>query len=510
MKIAVIGLGTMGSAIALKLIDNGHEVLVYDIDKSKSLIFKDNFVSKEEAYSAETIWLMLPAGKITNSVAQEIIDNYGCKNKIIIDGGNSFYKDSINLANRAQKKDISFLDCGVSGGSLGYKSCYCLMVGGKYSAYLRVEAIFRSLAYSSDVENAYKYLGLSGSGHYAKMVHNGIEYSLLQAYAEGFDLLNNSQFNYNLEEISSLYNTGSLISSTLLGIFTRALKTDWENISGVIGGGQTGKWAYDEGVNNNIQLPALKTSLSVRKWSQDGGNQATKLISKVRNIFGEHQISENKNLSKISFWQANAGMQMIDVSWPISKDMTTYKDRKDIIITEIKNYKKAGVQENSISMNLHTGTHVDAPAHMSDGKSIDKFPDNYLVGNCSVIDCTHVNDQIQIHDLGKIDTEIVFLKTKNSFTKSSDSFDYNLVTLSADAASYLVKSNVKIVGIDGLSVEKNDPTHQVHKILFSAGIFIVEGLRLDNIVGGEYTSFIFPLFIQNVDAAPARVFLAKL
>jgi len=199
MKIAVIGLGTMGSAIARKLIDNGHEVLVYDIDKAKSEKFKDNFVSKEEAYSAETIWLMLPAGKITNSVAQEIIDNYACKNKIIIDGGNSFYKDSINLAAEALVKDISFLDCGVSGGSLCYKSCYCLMIGGEYSAYLRAEPIFKSLAYLSNDHDAYKYLGLSGSGHYAKMVHNGIEYSLLQAYAEGFDLLNNSQFNYNLE-----------------------------------------------------------------------------------------------------------------------------------------------------------------------------------------------------------------------------------------------------------------------------------------------------------------------
>jgi arylformamidase len=160
-------------------------------------------------------------------------------------------------------------------------------------------------------------------------------------------------------------------------------------------------------------------------------------------------------------------------------------------------------------MNLHTGTHIDAPSHMieDESKNINNFGFNEIFGNCQVIDCTSVDDKILPEHLPKIERDVVFLQTKNSFKSAEDDFIVDFITLSCQAAQYLLEQNVKIVGIDGLSVEKNDPAHSVHKKLFAANVFIVEGLRLGGIVEGFYTYSICPLVFLNTESSAARVFL---
>ena len=510
MNCTVIGLGTMGSIVAQRLIDSGHKVSVYDIDKSKSKEFSSYLVSEDEALSSDIIWLMLPAGKITNDTVKKIASEFKKPGKIVIDGGNSFYKDSIASAELLKSNNMHFIDCGVSGGILGLKYGFCLMVGGEEKIYQHLEPIFKSLAFFKNNSYGYNYVGPAGAGHYVKMVHNGIEYGLLQAYSEGFSLLHNSPFSFNLSLVSNLWHNGSLISGTLLNLFTQALGKDWQNVSGKVGGGQTGTWTFESAQEANVSMPVLETSLAVRNWSQHGGDDATKLVALVRNLFGTHKLFTEKQAKSDNFWLASSGMNLIDVSWPISEDMTTYKDRRDVKITELRSYPKSGVAESALSMNLHTGTHVDAPKHMSGGDSIEGLLPDKLIGNCTVIDCTNTQDKITVEDLGAINTEILFLKTSNSLNSEIANFNYNLVTLSPEAAKYLVDNKVKIVGVDGLSVEKNDPEHKVHKILFDAGIYIIEGLRLAEVKAGKYTAFVFPLLIKDADAGPARVLVASL
>ena len=253
------------------------------------------------------------------------------------------------------------IDCGVSGGVLG-KNGFCLMVGGDENIYHKIVPILEILA----VPAGYQYLGKSGAGHYVKMVHNGIEYGLLSAYAEGFNLLSKVDYGYDLPKIANLWQHGALVAGTLCGLFGQALQKDWQNFSGVVGGGDTGTKTYNESQDLNVAMPVLQTSLAIRKWSQAGGDGSTKLIAAVRNIFGNHPFIEHtENSRKISNpWLICQGMNIIDASWPISTNMTTYKNRKDVQVTALKEYAVSGVRESAIAMNLHTGTHIDAPSHM--------------------------------------------------------------------------------------------------------------------------------------------------
>jgi len=204
-------------------------------------------------------------------------------------------------------------------------------------------------------------------------------------------------------------------------------------------------------------------------------------------------------------------MNIIDASWPISTNMTTYKNRKDVQISTVKDYSISGVRESSITMNLHTGTHIDAPSHMieDETKNINNFGLKEILGNCQVIDCTNVDDKILLEHLPKIERDVVFFKTKNSFKSSEADFSPDFISLSHDAAKYLAQQDVKIVGIDGLSIEKNDPEHLVHKTLFYADIFVVEGLRLGEVSSGFYSYSICPLVFLNTESSAARVFLYK-
>lgn len=295
MNIGLIGLGRMGLGVAHRLIKSNFNVYGFDKDENACKNFleiggKSCTSIKEVLQNCNKIWLMVPAGKIVDLVLQEIISVDGFEHLIIIDGGNSFFKDSVKRAQELEKNNIDFLDCGTSGGLHGEQIGYCLMVGGKQKAYQECKEIFKAVA----TENGYAYVGPSGAGHYVKMVHNGIEYALLQSYAEGFELLKFGNYkNLNLEEISNLWNHGSIIRSWILDLTNNVFEKnyDFEKVSGKIGGGQTGTWTSNNAKENKVPVPMIDESLKIREWSQQtGGNFSTKLVALLRLEFGGHKF----------------------------------------------------------------------------------------------------------------------------------------------------------------------------------------------------------------------------
>jgi arylformamidase len=208
-------------------------------------------------------------------------------------------------------------------------------------------------------------------------------------------------------------------------------------------------------------------------------------------------------------------MNIIDISWPLSREMTTYKDRADIHINQIKSVAQDHVAESTLQLHTHTGTHVDAPAHFIDGgNSIDHLPLNFLCGPALVIDCTHIKEAITVQDLQMHEELIkkhsrILLKTVNSFCKPTDPFNYNFVYLEKTGAQFLVDCGVSTIGIDYLGIERNQPNHPTHKILLQNGI-IIEGLRLADVESGIYNLFCLPLLIHNSDGSPARAVLIKI
>lgn len=206
-------------------------------------------------------------------------------------------------------------------------------------------------------------------------------------------------------------------------------------------------------------------------------------------------------------------MDIIDISWSITSDITSYKDKKTVSITQVKQFDQDGVRETAITMGSHTGTHVDAPSHfLQDGVSIDQIPLKKLIGRCIVLDCTHVEEVIdapllQQYDFVLRQYAIVLFKTRNSFVSDVQQFDYSFVYLDASAAEYLASFGLDAVGIDYLGIERNQPDHETHIILMKADTIIIEGLRLQHVAPGEYTFISLPLAVKGIEAAPARAIL---
>ncbi|MCL4361472.1 decarboxylating 6-phosphogluconate dehydrogenase [Candidatus Dependentiae bacterium] len=295
MEISIIGLGKMGNAIAYRLLKDGHIVYGYDIDPKTCQNLKKELpnitiLNSLQEVSAKTnlIWLMLPV-----QVNQKVIDELSVSlnhNHILIDGSNSYFEDSISAAEKLKKLKVEFVDCGVSGGLQGKEIGFCLMVGGSEKIFKFLEPIFKSIA----TTDGYSYIGVSGTGHYVKMIHNGIEYALLQSYAQGFHLLKEGKFkDLDLQRIASLWNHGSIIRSWILELINQILKEnpDFKNISGKIGETGMGKWTVEQAKKQNISVSMIEEALSIRQWShQTGGNFATKLVALLRNKFGGHII----------------------------------------------------------------------------------------------------------------------------------------------------------------------------------------------------------------------------
>ena len=294
MKLGIIGLGKMGFAIVDRVLKAGHEVVAFDLSQEQMQKICDLGATaapsiKELSEITSIIWIMVPEGKPVDDVLAQLTLK---PEMIIIDGGNSNFKDSMRRAEQLKKQNVRFLDCGTSGGLHGHDLGFSLMIGGDHESFLKAESIFKAVA----ALEAYAYLGASGAGHYIKMVHNGIEYALLEAYAEGFNLLKNGSFkDLDLAKVAGVWEHGSIIRSWICTLSRQILEQDQEleSISGGIGEKGTGRWTVEEAEAQNIPVDVIKQSLDIRAWSRtSGGDWRTKMVNKLRNQFGGHEVSK--------------------------------------------------------------------------------------------------------------------------------------------------------------------------------------------------------------------------
>ncbi len=300
MKIGFIGLGKMGLNMIQRLINNGHEVIAYArtpesvaraVDKGAAGADSlHDLVNKLD--SPRIIWLMVPAGDTTEAIIKNLAQLLD-KGDILIDGGNSFYKDSMRRAQELGKRGISFLDAGTSGGVWGLKIGYCMMIGGNQEVFGKVEPIFKALA----PEEGYAHVGPNGAGHFVKMVHNGIEYAMLQGYAEGFEIMNaKKEFNLDLHQIAHLWNHGSVIRSWLLELAENIFKKDsmLDSIKGYVDDSGEGRWTVAEAIEGNVPAPLITLSLLQRFRSRQEESFSAKVIAALRNEFGGHAVKKDK------------------------------------------------------------------------------------------------------------------------------------------------------------------------------------------------------------------------
>lgn len=288
MRLGIVGLGRMGGSMAERLRRGGHEVIGYDHDAGVSQVGSlDELIDKLEAPRA--VWVMVPSGDATEQTVIELADLLE-SGDLIVDGGNSNFRDSIRRADMLKGKGILFMDAGTSGGIWGLKEGYCLMVGGPEEAFELLEPALKTLA----PEDGYAHVGPNGSGHFTKMVHNGIEYAMLQSYAEGFEILNSSQFDLDMHQIASLWNHGSVVRSWLLKLAERAFEKDNQlsRIRGYVEDSGEGRWTVMEAINESVPATVIAASLFARFTSRQEDSFAMKVIAALRNEFGGHEVQE--------------------------------------------------------------------------------------------------------------------------------------------------------------------------------------------------------------------------
>lgn len=301
MKIALIGLGKMGGNMSRRLLNDGHQVIGYNRspEPTKELAAEfglDAAFSLEEAVdklsSPRILWVMVPAGDPTENVVSKLADLVD-DGDIIIDGGNSNYKDTLRRAKDLAEKGIYFVDVGTSGGVWGLEEGYSMMVGGKSQAVDRITPLLKTLAPAEDA--GWGHVGPSGAGHFVKMVHNGIEYGMMQAYGEGFEILKaKEEFNLDLHQVSEIWRFGSVIRSWLLDLTARALEEnpgldgidDWVDDSG------EGRWTVFEAIDLDIPAPVITLALQARLISRLEESFSAKLLAAMRNQFGGHAVKE--------------------------------------------------------------------------------------------------------------------------------------------------------------------------------------------------------------------------
>jgi 6-phosphogluconate dehydrogenase len=287
VKLGIVGLGRMGGNMTQRLRQGGHEVETYA--RTAPDRTADSLV--ELAMKLEqprVVWLMIPSGSPTEMAFQTVLGLLE-DGDILIDGGNSNFRDSVRRAEEAKKKGIRFLDAGVSGGIWGLAEGYCIMAGGDRSAFETVEPILATLA----PEDGYALVGPSGAGHFVKMVHNGIEYGLMQAYAEGFELLRAVDgYDLDLDQISGLWQHGSVVRSWLLELLQRAFEADpgLEQIRGYVQDSGEGRWTIHEAIDAAVPIPAISAALFARFASRQDESFAAKVNAALRNQFGGHAV----------------------------------------------------------------------------------------------------------------------------------------------------------------------------------------------------------------------------
>ena len=297
----MIGLGRMGMNMAKRLLEGGHQVVAYNRTPEKTdQLIKQGAIGAyslsevaEKLPSPRIIWLMLPAGQVIDDHMDQLI-HIIMPGDIIIDGGNTYYKDDIRRSDLLKVKDIRFMDVGVSGGVWGLQIGYCLMIGGDIDTYQELEPIFKSLA----PDEGYLYCGPTGAGHFVKMVHNGIEYGMMQAYGEGFEILEASNFSefFDYAKIAHLWNQGSVIRSWLLELAEEAFKKDakLDDIHGYVEDSGEGRWTIEQAMETGVPAEVITLSLLRRFRSRQKDPFTDKVVAALRREFGGHGVVSTK------------------------------------------------------------------------------------------------------------------------------------------------------------------------------------------------------------------------
>ena len=286
MKLGMVGLGRMGANMVLRLEQDGHEVVTYTRSGRGSVQSLEELVGSLEA--PRVVWLMIPAGDPTEQALAEVLDLVE-PGDVVVDGGNSNFRDTKRRCLAAAERGVHYVDAGVSGGIWGLKVGYCIMVGGAPEPVALVEPAFRTLA----PEDGYAHVGASGAGHFAKMVHNGIEYGLMQAYAEGFEIMRHSEYEYDLAEVAGIWRYGSVVRSWLLELLYEALQehgSGLDDIAGYVEDSGEGRWTINEAINENVPAPVISAALYARFASRREIDYAAKVAAALRNQFGGHAI----------------------------------------------------------------------------------------------------------------------------------------------------------------------------------------------------------------------------
>jgi len=296
MKVGLVGLGKMGINLGQNLLDQRHDVVAFDVNSNAVEQMKEYGASgvsglQELVQSLETprvVWLMVPH-TVVDSVISEVKPLLA-EGDIVIEAGNSHYKESIRRYNELKENKIRFMDVGTSGGMEGARNGACYMIGGDREAWEIVEPIFRDTA----VENGYLYAGEAGSGHFLKMVHNGIEYGMMAAIGEGFEVLEKSQFDYDYEKVARVWNNGSVIRSWLMELTENAFSKDakLDDIKGVMNSSGEGKWTVETALDLQTATPVIAMSLLMRYRSLEDDTFTGKVVSALRNEFGGHAVEK--------------------------------------------------------------------------------------------------------------------------------------------------------------------------------------------------------------------------
>jgi 6-phosphogluconate dehydrogenase len=297
VKIGMVGLGRMGGNMTRRLLRGGHEVVAFATDReSVSAVEDEGAIGATSIYdltakleSPRSVWLMVPSGDVTQGVIAELSEKLEAGDTII-DGGNSRYTDSIARAASLRAREISFVDSGTSGGVWGLEEGYCLMIGAEPVDFARLEPVFATLA----PENGYAHVGPPGAGHFVKMVHNGVEYALMQSYGEGFDILQNGDFDLDLAQIAEVWRHGSVVRSWLLDLAASALHKDpgLESVAGYVEDSGEGRWTLEAAIDNAVPAPVIALSLFNRFASRRDEAFSNKLLAALRREFGGHPVHE--------------------------------------------------------------------------------------------------------------------------------------------------------------------------------------------------------------------------
>ena len=298
MELGMVGLGKMGANMTTRLLKAGHSVVVTDRDPEAVREAAGGGAAAAESLqelvlklsAPRAVWVMVPSGAPTESVVQELSERLDAGD-LVVDGGNSNYKETMRRGEQLKDKDIHFVDVGTSGGVWGLKEGYSMMVGGDGEAVDRLRPVLETLAPAQD--RGWGHVGPSGSGHFVKMIHNGIEYGMMQAYAEGFDILKQKEtFGLDIYQISEIWRHGSVIRSWLLDLTARALEDD-QDLTGIkpwVADSGEGRWSVNEAIDLDVPAPVITLALMMRFASREDDSYAAKLLAAMRNQFGGHGV----------------------------------------------------------------------------------------------------------------------------------------------------------------------------------------------------------------------------